>query len=200
VTAAEQGWQQRPEAGQADPRQGEEYWQQSSKAGWSLANTYELCRIGEEDCFQNKAQYLDPSSHTSVAASVEALNQCAVTAEAGFCVMFSQSRQMYYLLWHECYREAAFNQLGLQFGDTWSPSLCRVLQIMVGQEEWFEGKATLLPRDRYDSVERAVDALNAGEVKVDDGFCIVFSSSKQSYYLLWLMAKEDEALRRFEAM
>eukprot|EP00971_Amphidinium_carterae_P180555 3581062-Amphidinium_carterae.1 len=35
-----------------------------------------------EDCFQNKAQYLDPSSHTSVAASVEALNQCAVTAEA----------------------------------------------------------------------------------------------------------------------
>jgi len=187
-----------PEVGQAPAQQ---EWQpapepSSTGGGWSTQNTYQLCQLGEEACFQNKVQYLDPAVHTSVSASVEALNQGAEAVEAAYCVMFSQSRQMYFLLWHDNYREAAFNQLDLDFGKSWSLNLSMPL-CLEGQEERFHGKATLLPRDRYDSVERAVDALNAGEVAVEEGFCIVYSSSWQQYFLLWLIAKEEEALRRF---
>lgn len=48
----------------------------------------------------------------------------------------------------------------------------------------------LLDRHKYKSVEDAVTALNRGQIPCLD-FCIVFSMSRQAFYLLWPCGKTD---------
>ncbi len=45
------------------------------------------------------------------------------------------------------------------------------------------------------SVSGAVDALNNRTIVANQGLCVVFSSSKDSYWLLWRSDKEYEAER-----
>eukprot|EP00434_Breviolum_minutum_P011188 symbB.v1.2.009872.t1/scaffold632.1/size217234/11 len=56
----------------------------------------------------------------------------------------------------------------------------------------FEGKVQLLDRSVYNSVSAAVNTLNDGHIVVPEGYCVVFSGSKQNYYLLWREDKEAE--------
>lgn len=63
-----------------------------------------------------------------------------------------------------------------------------------GSEHIFEGKATLLDRNVYNSVATACDLLNGGSIAgVEAGFCIIWSNSKQNYFLLWRSDRENEA-------
>jgi len=47
----------------------------------------------------------------------------------------------------------------------------------------------------WSSVARVVDALNDGALIVAGGLCVLFSASKDSYWLLWRSDKEKEAER-----
>jgi len=45
----------------------------------------------------------------------------------------------------------------------------------------------------WSSVSKVVDALNGGSLNVQSGLCVLFSSSKDSYWLVWRSDKEKEA-------
>lgn len=46
---------------------------------------------------------------------------------------------------------------------------------------------------QWSSVARVIDALNGGVLNVQGGLCVIFSASKDSYWLLWRSDKEKEA-------
>jgi len=83
--------------------------QAAARATWSVDQTQ--C-LGPEGCEANfeGVQLLDKSRYGSVTEAVEALNR-GVAAEAGFCVVFSQSQQAYFLLWQEGMEEAALSSI-----------------------------------------------------------------------------------------
>merc|ERR1711879_63446 len=66
---------------------------------WSTEYTYTLGGHGDESTFEGRALLLDTAAYTSVVTTVDLLNRGAITIEAGFCVMFSNSKQKYFLLW-----------------------------------------------------------------------------------------------------
>eukprot|EP00929_Paragymnodinium_shiwhaense_P063772 TRINITY_DN318_c0_g1_i1.p1 TRINITY_DN318_c0_g1~~TRINITY_DN318_c0_g1_i1.p1 ORF type:complete len:211 (+),score=33.15 TRINITY_DN318_c0_g1_i1:93-635(+) len=63
-----------------------------------------------------------------------------------------------------------------------------------GSEHIFEGKAPLLDKAVYSSVASSCDQMNAGTVAgVECGYCVIWSNSKQNYFLLWRSDREKEA-------
>jgi len=60
-----------------------------------------------------------------------------------------------------------------------------------GERYTWEGRVQLI--DAYTSVAQCCDALTAGLVSAPAGFCCVYSSRKQSYWLLWRDDKEADA-------
>eukprot|EP00931_Biecheleriopsis_adriatica_P065049 TRINITY_DN39669_c0_g1_i1.p2 TRINITY_DN39669_c0_g1~~TRINITY_DN39669_c0_g1_i1.p2 ORF type:complete len:167 (-),score=39.72 TRINITY_DN39669_c0_g1_i1:81-581(-) len=67
---------------------------------WSIDNTYTLGAPGEaEGLFEGKAQLLDPQVYGSVSAVVNNLNANDPYVAEGYCVVFSQSKNKYFLLW-----------------------------------------------------------------------------------------------------
>merc|ERR1719456_1372257 len=82
-----------------------------------------------------------------------------------------------------------------QYAGQWSVECTKALG-GEGTEYLFEGLAPLLPRDEFYSVASTVDALNAGAAPLTDGYCVVFSNSKQLYFLLYRSDMERFALER----
>jgi len=58
--------------------------------------------------------------------------------------------------------------------------------------------ARLLDREVSNSIRLAVDGLNSGLLKCDEGFCIVFSASRQSYFLLYQFSKKATVFSLFQ--
>jgi hypothetical protein len=57
--------------------------------------------------------------------------------------------------------------------------------LCIGQAPGAYGdSAMILPQDQYNSVDQAIQALEAGAISCA-GYCIVFSSRMGSYYILW---------------
>lgn len=81
---------------------------------WSTANTYTLGGPGTESQFQGKVFLCDKQVYSSVARTVDSLNQGQVAGvEAGFCIVFSGSQQNYYLLWRDNMERFAFEALDM---------------------------------------------------------------------------------------
>lgn len=162
---------------------------------WSIEQTYTFGPEGCEYMFENKAMLLDRGQFASVATTVDILNSGAYNVEAGFCVIYSASRQTYYLLWREGKADDAFAVLGIDPNAEelfWDIEQCSELG-PVGCEHIFDGKAMLLDKGQHFSVEATIDALNSGGIIAEAGFCILFSGSRQSYFLLWRNDKQSEA-------
>lgn len=161
---------------------------------WTLEQAYELGKEGEEHIFEGKVPVLD-RIHGSVAATVEALESGSLPMAEGYCVVFSKSKQHYYLLWRGDKEDEAFDKLGLggqQPEEPWSTR--QVIGLgPLGSEPAWEQRAGLLDKAAYSSVSDAVAALNSGLVQVDIGYCAVFSESQQYYYLLYRADKSAEA-------
>lgn len=173
-----------PTAGEAVPE---------ARPDWSEAYTYTLGNEGCESWLEGKVELLDKEAFTSVRATVQALNEGAVKVEAGFCAIFSMSRQTYYLLWHRDREQEAFASLDIQpyKQPLWSERQTAPLG-EVGQEHLFEGKAELLDAE-HNSVMGAIEALNTGVISCDVGYCVIFSESNQRYFLLWRWDSQDAA-------
>merc|ERR1712007_256737 len=71
---------------------------QRSSGLWSVENTAVLGVPGYEKTVEGKIEWLSESQHTSVAATVEALNTRKVVSIRGYCIMFSRSLGKYVLL------------------------------------------------------------------------------------------------------
>lgn len=164
---------------------------------WSVDQAYELGEEGEEYIFQGKVPVLD-RSHGSVASTVEALNMGALPIAEGYCVVFSKSKQRYYLLWRDDKEDEAFAKVDLSghqqqsAEEPWSTR--QVVELgPLGSEESWNQRVGLLDQSVYNSVSDAVAALNSGTVQVDAGLCVVFSGSRQNYFLLYRADKSAEA-------
>lgn len=59
-------------------------------------------------------------------------------------------------------------------------------------------KARLLEREVSSSIRLAVEGLNSGVLRCDEGFCIVYSASRQRYFLLYEQAKKDFVFNLFK--
>lgn len=55
----------------------------------------------------------------------------------------------------------------------------------------------VLPRDKCSSIRTAVEGLNAGVFQAPEGYAIVYSASRGSYYLVYRTDAKDEALEEF---
>eukprot|EP00439_Symbiodinium_sp_Y106_P067023 s3964_g11.t1 len=156
---------------------------------------YTIGPEGSEHVFSGKVQLLDRSVYTSVGSVVESLNRGSPAVPEGYCVVFSNSKRNYFLLWREDKEAEAFALLGIgtDSGDQWSTS--QVLRLDPSwTEEFFAGRCDVVDKARYDSVTAAVDALNAGIViEGQQGFCAVWSTSQQCFHLVWRQDKEQEA-------
>eukprot|EP00933_Yihiella_yeosuensis_P027402 TRINITY_DN212_c1_g1_i1.p1 TRINITY_DN212_c1_g1~~TRINITY_DN212_c1_g1_i1.p1 ORF type:complete len:249 (+),score=51.50 TRINITY_DN212_c1_g1_i1:87-833(+) len=164
---------------------------------WSVDFTYTLGPVGSEDMFSGKAQLLDKSVYSSVSAVVDSLNQGVPSVPEGYCVVFSNSKQNYFLLWREDKEAEAFAVLGIGTdSESWSTS--QVYKLEGWAEANIAGRADILDQARYDSVSNAVEALNAGIVHEGArGYCVVFSASQQCLFLLWHKDKEADAFAMF---
>ncbi|OLP81856.1 NEDD4-like E3 ubiquitin-protein ligase WWP1 [Symbiodinium microadriaticum] len=162
---------------------------------WSVDFTYTIGPEGSEHVFSGKVQLLDRSVYTSVGSVVESLNRGSPAVPEGYCVVFSNSKRNYFLLWREDKEAEAFALLGIgtDSGDQWSTS--QVLRLDPSwTEEFFAGRCAVVDKARYDSVTAAVDALNAGIViEGQQGYCAVWSTSQQCFHLVWRQDKEQEA-------
>lgn len=177
----------------ANATTGETSWDPPPTVGtWSLDQTYGLGPEGCEYLFQGKVQVLD-GSYNSVSSTVEALVSGAVVVDEGICVLYSQSKELWYLLWRSDKEEEARAKCF-----PWSGEQVVCLG-PVGHECTFEGKAELLPKDQYTSVSQTIDALNIGQLVPERGYCVIFSDSQQLYYLAYRADKEEEATSLFPA-
>jgi myosin heavy subunit len=64
-------------------------------------------------------------------------------------------------------------------------------------EESDFAKAKLLPKDQCSSIRQAVEGLNAKVFRADIGYCIVYSSNRDSYFLLYRKDCKQLALDEF---
>merc|ERR1719162_2848064 len=114
--------------------------------------------------FDGKAEVLDREAFNSVTSVVAALNEGRVKVEAGFCVIFSSSKNQYFLLFHKDRAQEAFAALGIS---TETPPWCERFTAPLGgpgEEHIFEGKAALLDKEMHKSVGGALEALNSGAI------------------------------------
>lgn len=66
-----------------------------------------------------------------------------------------------------------------------------------GNEQRFEQLAKLLDSKMVSSISTAVGLLNDGMHSCPEGFCVVWSTSKEAYFLLYSADKREEAFKRF---
>jgi len=161
---------------------------------WDKDSSYALGPEGSEHKFQGKATLLDKDKHSSLVTTVDKLNAGLIPADAGYCVMFSFSRQQYFLLWRSDKEQEAYTRLDIRDTGTlhWAAHLAKPLGPK-GSEYRFQGRALLLNTSIYSSVADTVSELNSGRIRVDQGFCVIFSSSKTQYFLIYAQGKEHMA-------
>lgn len=89
-----------------------------SSSLWSLQQTAELCAKGGEARFQGKAELLRTELFTSVSKAVEALNTTdgAVACPEGICVVLSEGKGKYFLLYRQDTMQKAFDLFSLKEG------------------------------------------------------------------------------------
>lgn len=87
---------------------------------WAVEQTHRLCKKGEEDQFRGKARLLDQTKYNSIRAAVGLLNALKEKGEASgaFCIVFSQHREEYFLLYKRMYKKLAFLQFDVR--EQWS--------------------------------------------------------------------------------
>jgi len=68
-----------------------------------------------------------------------------------------------------------------------------------GREEVFEGKANLLKKEQFRSIDSAIDRLNTleGHVACPEGFCVFLSQTMGKYFVLYRRDKKKEVFQRF---
>lgn len=160
---------------------------------WAQKQVVRLGGTGSEWRFEGRAPLVDATKVTSVAMAVDLLNRGEIDYPDGFCVVFSSSRQAYHLIYRSGQREEALAAVFCT-EDAWAPKqLARICS--EGEEEAFDGRVFFMDRSIFSSVADAVRALNKDDIMCPDGYCVVFSSSKGCYYLLWRVDKREAALR-----
>lgn len=168
-----------------------------STGTWGTEHTYTIGPEGNEHIFDGKAVLLDRAAYSSVMSVCQQLNDGAVAGmEIGYCVLFSASKQKYFLLWRSDREYEAFTALGIQDEESspwWTVDQAKDLGGPGTCEHMFaEGRAQLLDTSVYSSCTQTVDALNARQVDAPAGYCVIFSQSQQSYFLLWRSGKDAE--------
>mmetsp|Transcript_86093 Transcript_86093/g.180052 ORF Transcript_86093/g.180052 Transcript_86093/m.180052 type:complete len:261 (-) Transcript_86093:253-1035(-) len=160
---------------------------------WAEACAYQLGGEGSEHTWEGNVPVL-PRDHTSVRTVIEALNNGSLVISEGYCIVYSASRQAYFLLWREDKEQEALAMARVNLSEEPTWSIDQAIPLGgEGCESSFEGKIPLLDRVSYFSVSAAVDALSVGQLQVDDGLCVVWSDSQASYFLLYRGDKAAEA-------
>lgn len=68
------------------------------------------------------------------------------------------------------------------------------IYILGSHEKTFAGKLMLLDKEKYTSVEKAVDMIQRGTVSCESGLCVVLSREKMQYFLIYRSDKKEDAL------
>lgn len=87
----------------------------SQRPQWDVAQTAFLCLKGQEQKFRGKAELLKTEEFTSVSAAVTCLStfEGHTACPEGFCIVFSEARQMYYVVYRKDKKDKAFELFGL---------------------------------------------------------------------------------------
>jgi len=176
---------------------------------WSLYQSHQLGKRGDEETFHGKAALLDESKYNSIRTTVDSLNSPDGSKIAtGFCVVYSASKNTYFMLFERFHMRKAyevFSLVGL-WHETRSALLCSE-----DQQSQFAGKAKLLDSEQYGTtIAQAVDVLNypydqpdtekcqrfTGDVG-EAGICILFVESTRNYYIIYGDGREDDVAEKF---
>eukprot|EP00929_Paragymnodinium_shiwhaense_P089850 TRINITY_DN50036_c0_g1_i1.p1 TRINITY_DN50036_c0_g1~~TRINITY_DN50036_c0_g1_i1.p1 ORF type:complete len:318 (-),score=51.70 TRINITY_DN50036_c0_g1_i1:302-1255(-) len=183
---------------------------------WSTDLSY--C-LGGEGCQQffgpifDEFELLDPQTHSSVASVVEVLNGGMTRIQDGYCpgvcIVFSTSKQKYYLLWRR--------DMVAYADEILAP--IRALKQASGLEQWskeqvcaltspncevhLRGKVSMLDRNKFTSLEYAVDCLNAGSASglaQELGICVLWDADAEGFFMLWRFDKSPDAQELLEKL
>lgn len=69
--------------------------------------------------------------------------------------------------------------------------------LLAGDDILVQGLVPLMDSERCSSVRDAVDQLNGGSIEVPGGICLVFSSARSAYFLLYRRDQKEYALTEF---
>lgn len=182
---------------------------------WSTENSHDLCGLGEESRFEGTSEML--SGIFSVSQAVEHLNVNSHLCPDGRCVVYSQGKQRYFLLYQVDERKKAFSTFGIEDAHDseeeeqeeeeeepvakteekvaqWSIGLSHDF-CAKGEEARFDGMVPHLTQ--FSGVSEAVEHLNATSHLCPLGKCIVFSEGKQRYFLLFQAETKRKVLSSF---
>lgn len=183
---------------------------------WSTKLVQRLCAVGEEGVFKDRVFMLDVADASSVKDAVQKLNGAQLACGADCCAVFSASQQAYFLLYKQGSKPTVLAENGRNGNEKsvssdrksvvadeklagadelWS--LKQVVRLCAdGEEQRFEGKASLLGKDMTSSIGDAIKKLCQKEVQCDEGFCVAYSSRQSAYYLLYRRDAKEAAFEK----
>jgi len=182
---------------------------QHESNAWSSDLSY--C-LGSEGCQQffrpifDEFELIDPKKHSSVTSVAEVLNNGMLRIQDGYCpgvcIVFSSSKQTYYLLWRRdmiAYSDeilAPIRAMKQSSGlEQWSKQqICGLTS--PDCEAQLRGQVSMLDRNKFTSLEYAIDSLNAGSaggLAQELGICLLWDAESGGFFMLWRFDKSPDA-------
>jgi hypothetical protein len=175
---------------------------------WSLKDSISL---GKEQppwqILQTSCKILstrEGGSCQSVTAAVHSLNDAKLEAPQGLCILYSESQEAFWLLWRSDKKEAAEKMISIIEELQSSPiRLWSSAQTMgLGKDPQLSLQNlrrhcdVLSTREEvgmWRSVRDVIAALNESTLSSTRGICVIYSTTLDSYWLLWRSDKGDIA-------
>jgi len=161
---------------------------------YTVEQSLRICGSGEESVFIDRAALLDTNEVTSLRSAVEYLNAGVAPCPEGFCIVWSASKQAYFVLYRGHSKDIAFQQLGISNDEDDTPYDIEQTYCLGanGEAAPYLSQATLLDST---SISESVDLLNRGLIECPDPYCVIYSATKRSYFVLYRSKSKERALK-----
>jgi len=83
------------------------------EASWSETRSFPLCGLGDKAIYEGRARFLDAEKVSSVRKAADYLNKGRLDCPEGFCVVWSESKQEFWVLHRTGCLDQAEHALGL---------------------------------------------------------------------------------------
>lgn len=161
---------------------------------YTVEQSLRICGSGEESVFIDRAALLDTNEVTSLRSAVDYLNAGVAPCPEGFCIVWSASKQAYFVLYRGHSKDIAFQQLGISNDEDDTPYDIEQTYCLGanGEAAPYLSQATLLDST---SISESVDLLNRGLIECPDPYCVIYSATKRSYFVLYRSKSRERALK-----
>eukprot|EP00927_Polykrikos_kofoidii_P041159 TRINITY_DN35080_c0_g1_i1.p1 TRINITY_DN35080_c0_g1~~TRINITY_DN35080_c0_g1_i1.p1 ORF type:complete len:616 (-),score=51.74 TRINITY_DN35080_c0_g1_i1:26-1873(-) len=175
-----------------------------AEATWSTEQSFTI-----PQSLVDQSLVVEHGNYDSLARVVQDLNSKQLARSVGYCICHSFIGEDFIVLWrsdkeNDAHARFRASSVGPAFGraqtlfdsvatthDAWNVSHAFILATVNVD------KKRVLDREQVDSVDKAVEMLNRGDVVCEGGFCIVYDASLRKHFVLFKPSHERQARRFF---